>query len=703
MILLKKLSGLFFFIFSAFFIISIFLGGFFYYYGRDLPSESTLLEYSPPMTTRIYSSDDELIEEYAVERRVIIPFEKIPMVVKGAFIVAEDKEFYDHSGINVLSLLRAVFENTAKKSWTKKPAGGSTITQQIAKNLLVGATKSFTRKIREAIMAFRIEATIKKDKILEIYLNQLYLGKGCYGVVEACNYYFEKPIEKIEAHEAAFLAAIPSAPSVYISMKDSAKLLMKRNSILYQMYELGYISKAQLKDAVSKPISLKFRKHKIFAPYFSDEIFRIFSQQVSKDSFFRRGYSIKTTMNKQVQYCAEKALEDGLIEFTKSEKWRGILGNVNNDPTISLAEINKRLPAINNKITPCVVRKIDQKFLICETYDKKRIVVKLNEVYKDAQFNVGDVILCRFLDDKKSYEPYQTPDVAGGIVVMDLQDGDTLGMAGGFSFDISSFNCITQAMRQPGSTIKPFVYAAAIENGKDEYDIIEDKSIAILMPDGSKYSPHNYTKKRYGKTYLRDGVIYSRNLSTVNLALEIGLKPISKLLSSAGLVRKKVPISAVLGAVETTPLKMLSAFSAFFNKGVMVFPRFVTEIRRSNRCLKDDLCNVKTKRIMSEETAETMKNILHDVVKYGTAKRLLYLEEKYGVNVFGKTGTTNDFKDAWFVGCIVDGEKSYMVCVFVGYSMPKSLGEHCTGSKVALPIFANFVENLKSLSGNKYS
>ena len=695
----KKLLNVLFYFFSLVFV--IFITGFwiFYHYGKDLPSELTLLDYSPPTTTKIYSADNDLIEEYAIEHRVIVPFEKIPAIVKGAFMIAEDREFYRHSGLSFQSLSRAIIENTAKKSWNRKPAGGSTITQQVAKNLLVGNARSLSRKIKEAIMAFRIESSISKDKILEIYLNQLYLGKGCYGIVEACNYYFDKQLNEIEPQEAAFLAAIPSAPSVYINMKDSSKILTKRNSILYQMYELGYISRDQLKNSVSKPINIKLRKNKLSSPYFSDEIFRMFSQKISVEAFLRYGYTIKTTMDKKIQNCATKALEDGLIDFTKTKAWHGTLGKANG---IKLSDLAKKIPTTVNKIIPCFITDVKKFSITCKDNAEKIFEISLSEkFYKDAHFEIDDVILIRELENGK-YEIYQTPEATGGIVVMDPENGNVLGMSGGYSFDLSSFNCVTQALRQPGSTIKPFVYAAALESGIDEYDIIEDKPIHIKLSDGTTYSPHNYNEKCYGETYVRDGLIYSRNLTTVNLALKIGMPAICEMLKNSGLIEKKIPISGVLGASETTPLKMISAFSAFVNKGYMVQPKFITDIKQSNEkylhdSVRNFLCETKKQKICSEKTADTIKNILHDAIKIGTGIKLAPLETIYGIQIIGKTGTTNNFKDAWFVGAVTKNEKTYLVCIFVGYQTPRSLGDHASGAHIALPIFEKFIKNYFSL------
>jgi penicillin-binding protein 1A len=660
----------------------------------------TLLHYSPPVTTKIFSAENDLIEEYAIEHRVIVPFLKIPPIVKWAFIIAEDRDFYEHSGISFYSLLRAIVENTAKKSWNKKPAGGSTITQQIAKNLLVGNERSLARKCHEAIMAFRIESSIAKDKILEIYLNQLYLGKGCYGIAEACEYYFGKKIEDIEPHEAACLASIPSAPSIYINSQNSSKILMKRNSILYQMRTLGYLSDKQLMDSIRKPINIKFRKNKVSSPYFSDEVFKICSQVVPREVFSRCGFLITTTMNKKLQFCATKALENGIIDFTKKKPWNGTICNIKAELKFLksiLTNFNTHMPTILNKITHCVViNNLDSELICKNAYNQIIKVTKSKNFYSDANLQVGDIVLCRTIGDD-SYELFQMPEVTGGIVVMDAFNGDILAISGGFSFDINCFNCVTQAQRQPGSTIKPFIYAAAIENEFDEYDLINDKPVNIKLPTGEIYSPHNYSNKSYGEIYLRDGLIYSRNLATIDLALKLGMNPINSILKAVELTNKNIPISGVLGASETTPLKLLSAFSAIFHDGVMLFPRFITHIEQTGiiKPLGDTtarfLCEERQKSVFSKETADIIKNIMHDIVKYGTASKLQPLEQEFGITIYGKTGTTNDFKDAWFIGALSIKEKTYLVCIFVGHQIPKSLGNHASGSKVALPIFENFV------------
>ena len=686
---LIKPRALVYYVLSITFMILALIFVLLYRYGQDLPSAETLTKYLPPQTTRIFDKDGELLEEYAFEHRIIVSAQKLPAIIKGAFIVAEDREFYKHSGINIPCLLRAIIDNTVRKKWENRPTGGSTITQQLAKNLLVGSSKTIERKIREAIMAVRIEAIIPKDTILEIYLNQLYLGKGCYGILEACNYYFGKSLEEIKPHEAAFLASIPSAPMVYIKKKNSLRLLKKRQKILSQMYEMGYIDYNTFIRYFNKKLKLKNKKEKLYAPYFAEEIFRIATKFISRDDFFRNGYQITTTLDRHIQKKAQKALEDGIIEYTKKTKWHGTIGNIHDTPDTNLAHIDSKLPVMLNKIKSCVVKSITKTNLICQDSLGKLINVEIPDGrYREHKHKTGDVILCRKLD-ADVYELYQTPKVTGGIIVMDAHNGDVLALIGGYSPDICAFNCMTQAKRQPGSTIKPFVYASALENGRDEYDTVDDKSVTIKLKSGEKYTPHNYDGKEHGKTYLRDGLIYSRNLTTVNLALDIGMDNISNTLKSFGLIKHDVPISAVLGSIEICPLQLLKAFSAFFNEGKVITPRF---IKQAN--LKWLINSEPPRQVISKQTAETMKDILHDAVIIGTGNRIAELEQKLDVKLYGKTGTTNNFKDAWFLGAIETKTQTLLVCVFVGYAFPKSLGDHMSGAKVALPIFANFTKGL---------
>lgn len=686
----KKLLRIVYYCINVVFIcISLFLC-ILYYYGRDLPSELTLLDYLPLSSTRIYSSEGDVLEEYALEHRLVVPLEEIPIIVRQAFIIAEDRDFYKHGGISIKGLIRAFINNNIRHIWSQKMVGGSTITQQVAKNLLVGNAKKISRKIKEAIMAFRIESSISKDKILEIYLNQLYLGKGCYGVAAACEYYFGKNINNIKPEEAAFLASLPSSPTAYVNGLKSKALLAKEQLILRQLYELGYIDKEQLKKSANKQVTMHNNKRKHTASYFADEVLRQVSKKVSKSAFFTCGYYITTTLNMYIQYCATKALEDGLIEFRETKPYVKI-----DYGTKDLNTIAKILPNTINNIIPCKVISFNDDYLKCIDQNNKVISIETEYLsYPDAKLKKDDIVLLIKKDD--SYNLYQQPEFTGGIVVMDAHNGDILALSGGYSFNISAFNCITQGIRQPGSTIKPFVYAAAIDNGMNANEYILDKPINIRLSDGSIYTPRNYDNQYSGKIKVKDALILSKNAATINLVQVIGMHHIRKLLRSLELTSKKIPISAVLGSIETSPINLISAFSIFLNKGIMVYPRFIKKIKQYNnqyvnQSILRSLCITKSKQVISESTANTLNNILHEIIEYGTAKRLYPLEKKYKIRIIGKTGTTNDSKDLWFIGAFTKGNKSYIIGVFVGYMIPKPLDAY--GSKVALPIFEKFINN----------
>ena len=666
----------------------------FYYYGRDLPSELTLLDYFPLSSTRIYSSEGDILEEYALEHRLVVPLEEIPVIAREAFIIAEDKDFYKHGGISIKGLARAFINNNIKHIWSNKTVGGSTITQQVAKNLLVGNAKKMSRKIKEAIMAFRIESSISKDKILEIYLNQLYLGKGCYGVAAACEYYFGKNINSIKPEEAAFLASLPSSPTAYVNGLKSKALSTKSNLILKQLYELGYIDKKQFKKAINKKVNINRNKRKHASSYFADEILRQVSQKVSQSAFFKCGYSITTTLNMYIQYCATKALEDGLISFRETKPYIKI-----DYGTKDLNKIYKKLPNTINTIIPCKVISFNNDYLKVIDKDNNIITINTEDIsYSDAKLHNDDIILC--IKKGNTYDLYQQPEFTGGIVVMDASNGDILALSGGYSFDLSAFNCITQGLRQPGSTIKPFVYAAAINNGMYANEYIMDKQINIKLSDGSIYTPRNYDNQYLGKIKVKDALIFSRNAATINLVQIIGMHHVRKLLKLLNLTNKHIPISAVLGSIETTPINLISAFSIFLNNGIMVYPRFIKQVKQYNnkyvnQSILQSLCINRSKQVISESTANTINDILHEIVEYGTAQKLIPLEKKYGIRIIGKTGTTNDSKDLWFIGAFTKDNKSYIIGVFVGYMIPKPLDTY--GSKVALPIFENFINNFFTL------
>ena len=657
----------------------------FYYYGRSLPNERTLLNYNPPIATKIYSADGTLIDEYAAVHRSFIKIEDIPEIVKQAFIIAEDKDFYNHAGISIASVLRAIMENTAKKLWRSKPSSGSTITQQVAKNLLVGNEKSISRKIKEAIMSFRIEATISKNKILEIYLNHIYLGKGCYGVKEACLYYFDKDIEKILPEEAAFIASLSSAPSIYSSSHE--KLILKRNAILVQMYEKRLITKDEMLLAISKPIKIKMQRTKRLVPFVSDSVYRYMCRFVSHNDFFNGGFSITTTIDLNLQKIAAKCLENGLIDHEKSQEWQSIYRNTD------LRTVANALPKTINKIFPVIVQKVYEKYCIGVDEENKQYTIStkhLNISKAGNNIRKNDIILCRKTHGK--YEAFQQPKVTGGIVVIDAKNSEILAMLGGYSYDTSSFNCVTQANRQPGSSIKPFIYAAAFDYGFKESDYVEDKKITFRLSNGILYTPKNYNGTTMGKISIRNALIYSQNLATINLAQKIGITNVYDYLQKFGIIDRNFSISYLLGACETSLINLMAAFSAFTNDGKMIIPSIINNVLQHDKSVLPQIYNKHEIQVIKSESARKIKQILHEATVYGTASGLAKIQKKYNVVIGGKTGTSNDCKDAWFIGYMEYKGKTLLIGVFVGYPYPKSLGKKATGSRIALPIFKEFVK-----------
>ena len=657
----------------------------FFYYGMQLPNELILLNYSPPVTTKIFSADGVLIDEYAIERRTIAKIEDVPNIIKSAFIIAEDKDFYKHAGISISSLIRAIVENTSKKTWNKKPSGGSTITQQVAKNILVGNKKNISRKIKEAIMAFRIESSLSKDKILEIYLNHIYLGKGCYGIKEACRYYFAKDINHIAPEEAAFIASLASAPSVYANFHD--KLILKRNAILKQMYLKKILTKEQTLTAIAKPIKIKMKRTQRIAPFFTEELHNYLMKYISNHDFLNGGYIIVSTLNSKIQKIATKCLENGLIKHEKTQEWT----STHSDQT--LEELASHLPRTVNKIFPVLITSIYTNY--CTGIDIKNNTYNISTKHliitnKENRIEIGKAILCRKAG--KQYEAFQQPATAGGIIVIDADSGEILAMSGGYSFDISSFNCATQARRQPGSAIKPFIYATAFDYGISEDDYIEDKKVTFRLRNGNFYTPKNYNGQTMGKIRVKNGLIYSQNLATLNLARKVGINNIYTSLKNFGLIGQTTRISYLLGAYETTLLKLMHAFSAFTSQGKMITPSLVKTIIKDGKQILQNINKKSNKQIISPESAATTKQIMHDAAKYGTASGLAKTMQEYNVILGGKTGTSNDCKDAWFIGYVEYNGKTLLVGIFVGYPFPRSLGQNATGARVALPIFREFVE-----------
>ena len=703
----------------TFFAIVIFLGfSTLWYFSIGLPDYKKLSNYQPPISSRVYSENNKLIAEYALEKRLFIPFESIPEKVINAFLSAEDKNFFSHPGVDAKGILRATLKNIKNISQNKRLEGASTITQQVAKNFLLTNEVSMKRKIKEAILAFRIERAYTKERILELYLNQIYLGQGTYGIAAASLEYFNKSIKELTYTDAALLAALPKAPSKYNPYKYPEVAKFRRNLVLQNLEENNFITKKQLEIFKNSKLTLNKRKIEIVneANSYTEEVRKTVKNIYGFEKLYSQGLSISTPLNINYQIQALKSLRQGIQEYDRRHGWRGVITNkVKNknwekkvaqfklDPTLNweLAEI---ISLDDNKIEFDILnKKKKKKNLGILLLNNIKWTIPKNKLIKDI-FKTGDIIFVK--KENNTWLLKQYPKVNGGIVILDPFTGDILALVGGFNFKKSEFNRVTQAKRQPGSAFKPIVYAAALEKGFAPNSIILDAPFVESQGVGLKnWKPENYGKKFYGPSTLRKGIEYSRNLMTVRIAKMLGLEEILNLSKKLN-IYNEIPelLSVSLGAAETTLLNLTSAYAPFVNGGEKVEPKLISRIqdrrgktifqKKGKTCLGCDKFineNIKlpfiestSEKVISEETAYQMTSILQGTVQRGTAKKLRSLK----VPLAGKTGTTNDNYDAWFIGF----SSNLVIGVYIGFDNPKTLGKFETGSKAALPIFKDFVE-----------
>ena len=688
-----------------------------WYFSVGLPDYKKLSNYQPPISSRVYSKDSKLIAEYALEKRLFIPFESIPKKVINSFLSAEDKNFFSHPGIDAKGILRAIIKNINNISQNKRLEGASTITQQVAKNFLLTNEVSFKRKIKEAILAFRIERAYTKERILELYLNQIYLGQGTYGIAAASLEYFDKSIKELNYSEAALLAALPKAPSKYNPYKYPKVSKFRRNLVLENLEQNNFISKKKLNELKASELKLKRKRIEIVneANSYTEEVRRTVKDIYGFEKLYSQGLSISTPLNINYQIQALKSLRKGIEDYDRRQGWRGPITNkfknknwqkkiLQNklDPTLNwrLAEItsfennNVRFEIIDNK-------KVKTKGII--TYQNIKWSIPKNKSLQDIH-KIGDIIFVK--KNNNFWLLKQYPKVNGGIVALDPFTGEVLALVGGFNFKVSEFNRVTQAKRQPGSAFKPIVYAAALEKGFAPNSIILDAPFVESQGVGLKnWKPENYGKKFYGPSTFRKGIEYSRNLMTVRIAKILGLEEILNLSKKLN-IYEEIPelLSVSLGAAETTLMNLTSAYAPFVNGGKKIEPKLISRIQdrrgrtifqnQNRKCIGcDKFINEEivlpkiensNEQVISEESAYQMTSILQGAVKRGTAKKLRSLK----VPLAGKTGTTNDNYDAWFIGFSSD----LIIGVYIGYDQPKTLGKFETGSKAALPIFKDFVE-----------
>ncbi len=700
-------------------IIGIILLGLFFifstlwYFSSDLPDYKILAKYKPPISSRVHSGEGQLIAEYALQKRLFIPYDSVPKKVIYSFLSAEDKNFFSHPGVDAKSITRAIIKNLKNIYSEKRLEGASTITQQVAKNFLLTNEVSLKRKIKEAILAFRIERAYSKERIMELYLNQIYLGEGTYGIAAASLEYFDKAVNELSYEEAALLAALPKAPNKYNPYKSTARAKSRRNLILKNLYENSYIDKTQYENLKKKKVITKKRKIMLLeeANFYSEEVRRIISNTYGYDNLYKGGLSIRTPLNSNYQKEALNALRQGLEEYDKRHGWRGPITNL--DIVDWQNSIQKFMPdkSLNWKLAKVIdVNKLTTKIEIENKeigfIDFKNVGWTREKSFENL-LKLNDVIYVKKIK-KNKWNLKQLPMVNGAIVVMDPHTGRVLAMAGGFSFKLSEFNRATQARRQPGSAFKPFVYAAALENGFTPSTLILDAPFVMDQGEGLKtWKPENYGKQFYGPSTLRIGLEKSRNLMTVRVAQKVGFEKISKITDSFG-IYDDVPelLSVSLGAAETTLIQLTNAYCTFVNGGKKVAPIFIDRIqdrrgktifnadkRKCIGCeeisyLKEEIPLIQDDReqIISPETAYQITSMMEGVVKRGTGRKLRNLN----LPLAGKTGTTNKNMDAWFLGFT----SKLVIGAYVGFDEPESLGRYETGAKAALPIFKKFVTSV---------
>ena len=683
-----------------------------WYFSSGLPDYKKLETYEPPISSRVYASNGDLIAEYALEKRLFVPYDTIPKRIINAFLSAEDKNFFVHPGIDPKGIIRAVINNFKNIINDKRLEGASTITQQVAKNFLLTNEVSIKRKIKEAILAFRIEKAYSKERILELYLNQIYLGSGTYGIAAASLEYFDKSVKELNYSEAALLAALPKAPSKYNPFRFYEEAKLRRNLVLQNLNENNFINDDELQKYKLEEINLKKRKIKLLqeANYYTEEIRRNIKDNYGFDKLYAEGLSIKSALDVDYQLYALSALRSGIESYDRRHGWRGPILNTKIKKNWRKILKEKKIDPSLNWVFAKIIN-IKESELVFQTLSKKEqgtiTVNNLKWAIKKTihdSFKINDVVFVHKKTNKR-WELKQYPKVNGAIVALDPFSGKVKALVGGFSFNSSEFNRATQAKRQPGSAFKPFVYAVALENNFSPNSIILDAPFTAEQGVGLKnWKPENYGKEFYGPTTLRKGVEYSRNLMTVRVAQDLGLKKILKLSKDLD-IYNEIPelLSVSLGSAETTLLQLTNAYSTFVNGGKKTNPILIERIQdrrgktiynsEKRECVGCDKYSEKEilipyirdnyKQVISRETSYQILSMLEGSVKRGTGKRLKDLNAPLA----GKTGTTNDNYDAWFIGAT----SNLIVGVYIGFDTPKTLGQYETGAKAALPIFKKFV------------
>ena len=704
-------------------------------FGQDLPDYRQLANYEPPVMTRVHAGDGRLLAEYAIEKRVFVPIRAMPKRVVNAFLSAEDKNFYSHPGIDFLGVARAIVINIKNYGGGRRKVGASTITQQVAKNFLLTNEVSWDRKVKEAILAFRIERAFSKDRILELYLNEIYLGFGSYGVAAAALNYFDKPLAELTIAEVAYLAALPKAPNNYHPTRHMEAAIARRNWVIGRMLEDGIITADEASLSQAEPLMTHQRSETQFvtAEYFAEEVRRELAERYGEKELYKGGLSVRTSLNPKFQEIADRVVQKGLQDYDLRHGWRGPLMHLEDEA--SAQPLQQRLTAIEpvpglGKWRMAVVLDVTDAAALIGLTDGSSGHIPLAQLkwaraWAEEEklgarvkrpsdvLAIGDVVAVEALlvDNEGSLYPEgthalrQIPEIEGALVALDPHTGRVLAMSGGYDYALSQFNRVTQAKRQPGSAFKPFVYLAALDSGYTPSTLILDAPFVIDQGPGlPKWRPANYTNKFYGPSTMRLGIEKSRNLMTVRLAQAVGMDKISEYAARFGVIDKMPEqLSMALGSGETTLLRLTSGYAMLVNGGKKIRPALIDRIqdRHGNKVLSHDERTCRDCRaafwtgqpvpilpdprpqLTDPASAYQIVSMLKGVVERGTGRSINVVGKPLG----GKTGTTNNSVDAWFIGFSPD----LAVGVFTGFDNPRSLGRREQGASVAAPIFRDFM------------
>jgi penicillin-binding protein 1A len=703
-----------------------------WYFGRDLPDYQQLIDYQPSIVTRVHAGDGRLLAEYATEKRLFVPVKEIPPLVIHAFLAAEDRNFYTHMGIDPLAMARAGATDIARVITHRRPVGASTITQQVAKNFLTGAEFSYQRKIKEALVAIKMEKALGKERILELYLNEIYLGSGAYGVAAAALTYFDKSLDELTAPEAAFLAALPKGPNNYNPQRHPEQAKTRRDWVLERMVEAGYLTPPEAVKLIAAPIALHHRDdtETVTASYFAEEVRRDLLARYGEKGLYQSGLSVRTSLDPRLQATADQALRAGLIAYDRRHGYRGRVGHIETggDWRARLAAVAPPAGAVDGGLSLGLVLATTVDGVAIGLADGSRGAIPFDEmkwarkVIDEDQLGPvprqptdvlgpGDVMLVEPLPNQEKgakdlrYALRQMPAVSGALVALDPHTGRVLALSGGFSYEMSQFDRATQAKRQTGSAIKPFVYLAALDHGYTPSTLVLDAPVVIDQGPGlPKWKPGNYERHSFGLTTVRVGLEHSHDLMTVRMGADIGLDAVAQSVERFGIMdRMPRQYAMLIGAEETTPLRLTTAYAMLVNGGKRIAPTLIDRIQdrngvtiyRADERPCEGCSDVDWRQQLPPEPPENREQIadprsayqivsmLQGVVERGTGHVIASLNRPLA----GKTGTTNESNDTWFVGFSPD----LAVGVFVGYDQPKGLGKHETGGVVAAPIFRDFM------------